>query len=139
MKQQKTIHYFKFQNMQHYTKSKLVRDEEGSGFFIRKRVNFKESEDLSKYNSNTEICSIETENKNSKNLFQIISGAYKAPQAYFKLFKTEFKEIVSKLSPSSKSNFFAGDININSLDYSTNRIVRQYLRQIHLIHVLTRS
>ena len=59
--------------------TKIVRDEEGSVFFIRKGVNFKESEDLSKYNSNTEICSIEAENKNSKNLFQIISGVYIAP------------------------------------------------------------
>ena len=47
-------------------------------FFIRKGVNFKESEDLSKWNSNTETCSIDTENENSKNLFQIISGVYKA-------------------------------------------------------------
>ena len=39
-------------------------------FFIRKGVNFKESEDLRKSNSNTEICSIETENKNSKNLYK---------------------------------------------------------------------
>ena len=36
---------------------------------------------------------------------------------------------MSKLSPSNTSNFFAGNININSLDYSTNTIVRQYLRQ----------
>ena len=78
MKQQKIIHYFKFQKMYHYTKPKLVRHEEGSVLFIRKGVNFKESEDLSKYDSNIEMCSIETENKNFKNLFQIISGIYKA-------------------------------------------------------------
>ena len=36
---------------------------------------------------------------------------------------------MSKLAPSNKPNFFAGDINMNSLDYSTSTIVRQYLRR----------
>ena len=48
---------------------------------------------------------------------------------------------MSKLSPSNKSNIFAGDININSLDYSTNTIVGQYLRQseTYIDEILTNS
>ena len=61
--------------------------------------------------------SIEIENNNSKNL--IISGVYEAPYAEFKLFKNDFKGIVSKDSPSNKSLFLTDDININLLDYST--------------------
>ena len=51
---------------------------------------------------------------------------YRTPRADFKSFKTVFKEILSKVSPSNKSHFLAGDININSLDYSTNSIVKQF-------------
>ena len=82
-------------------------------FFIRKRINLKVREDLSKRNSNAEIFSVEIENKNSKNL--IISGIYKAPCADFKLFETDFKEILSKVSPSNKSLFLASDINKYSI------------------------
>ena len=35
-------------------------------------------------------------------------------------------QIVSKVSPSNKSLFPAVDININSLDYSSNSIVKQF-------------
>ena len=56
----------------------------------------------------------------------IISGIYKTTCADFKLFKTGFKEIVSKVSPSNKSLFLASDININWLDYSTSSIVKQF-------------
>ena len=41
------------------------------------------------------------------------------------LFKTDFKEIMSKVSPSNKYLFLAGD-NIDSLDYLTNSIVKQF-------------
>ena len=108
----------------------MVREEKGSGqrgeeicFFIRKRIIFKVREDLSKCNSNTEIFFVEIENKNSKNL--IVLGVYKAPCADFKLFKADFKEIVSKFSPPNKSLFLAGDTNIHSLDYSTYSIGKQ--------------
>ena len=102
----------------------MIREEKGSVFFIRKGINFKVREDLRKCNSNAKIISVKNENKNSKNL--IGSSVYKAPCADIKLFKTDFKEIVPKVSPSSKSIFIAGDININSLDYSTNSIVKQF-------------
>ena len=42
------------------------------------------------------------------------------------LFKTDFKEIVPKVSPSNKYLFLAGDINIDSLNYLTNSIVKQF-------------
>ena len=91
--------------------------------FYWKGINFKVREGLSKCNSNAEMFSVEIEN-NSKNL--IISGlGYRTPWADFKSFKTFFKEILSKVSPSNKSRFLAGDININSLDYSTYSIVKQ--------------
>ena len=95
----------------------------GISFFIRKGINFKVRNVLSKCTSNAEIFSIEIENKNSKNM--VISGVYKAPCADFKLFKTDFKEIITKVSP-NKSFFLAGDFNINSLDYSTNSTVKQF-------------
>ena len=67
----------------------------------------------------------EIENKKS-DINLIISGIYKAPRANFKLFKTGFKEIMSKVSQSNKSLFLASNVNINSLDYLTSSIVKQF-------------
>ena len=92
--------------------------------FIQKGINFKVREDLSKSSSNAEIFSVEIENKNSKKV--IISDIYKAPCADFKLLKTDFKEIIPKVSPSNKSLFLTGDINIISLEYSVNSVVKQF-------------
>ena len=72
-------------------------------FVVWKRINFKVRKDLRKYNSNNKIFFLEIKNKNSTNF--INSGVYKAPSADFKLFKTDFKEIVSDISPSNKSIF----------------------------------
>ena len=47
------------------------------------------------------------------------------PPVQTSLFKTDFKEIMSKVSPSNKYLFLAGD-NIDSLDYLTNSIVKQF-------------
>ena len=79
---------------------------------------------LAKNSSNAEIFSVEIENKNSKKV--IISGIYKAPCADFKLLKTDFKEIIPKVSPSNKSLFLTGDINVVSLEYSVNSVVKQF-------------
>lgn len=68
MKQQKIMHYVDFQNMQNYTNSEMVGKEEGSVFLIRKEINFKVFENLSKYNSNAETSSVETENLKLRNL-----------------------------------------------------------------------
>ena len=68
MKQQKMMHYVDFQNMQNYTNSEMVGKEEGSVFLIRKEINFKVFENLSKYNSNAETSSVETENLKPRNL-----------------------------------------------------------------------
>lgn len=68
MKQQKIMHYVDFQNMQNYTNSEMVGKEEGSVFLIRKEINFKVFENLSKYNSNAETSSVETENLKPRNL-----------------------------------------------------------------------
>lgn len=68
MKQQKIMHYVDFQNMQNYTNSEMVGKEEGSVFLIRKEINFKVFENLSKYNSNAETSSVETGNLKPRNL-----------------------------------------------------------------------
>ena len=62
------MHYVDFQNMQNYTNSEMVGKEEGSVFLIRKEINFKVFENLSKYNSNAETSSVETENLKPRNL-----------------------------------------------------------------------
>ena len=68
MKQQKIMHYVDFQNMQNYTNyTEMVGKEEGSVFLIRKEINFKVFENLSKYNSNAET-SVEIENLKPTNL-----------------------------------------------------------------------
>ena len=65
--------------------------------FIRKGINFKVRENLCKCNSNVETFLIEIQNLNSKSLINS-DVVYKGPCADFKLRKTDFKEIVPKVS-----------------------------------------
>ena len=61
--------YFDYFEFQKYVTLHQTRNDQGWGgicFFIRKGINFKVREDLSKYNANAEIFSVEIENKTPK-------------------------------------------------------------------------
>ena len=49
---------------------------------------------------------------------------YRAPDSDGKLFKNEYESVIKKDLVSEKQLFVIGDININSLDYEFNNIVK---------------
>ena len=79
--------------------------------FIRNDLNFKLTNDLDKFDSDIETLSIESENRNSKNI--VLSGMYRPPRGNINSFKDHLKTIMSKNSLTNKNVFITGDFNIN--------------------------
>ena len=62
---------------------------------------------------------MEIVHNNLKNF--IITGIYRPPKGNIKSFKDYCKELLSKKKTSGKNVFIMGDLNINSLDYESNK------------------
>ena len=107
--------------------------------FIRNDLNFKWRNDLDKFDSDIETLSIEIENRNYKNI--VLSGIYRPPRGNRNSFKDHLKTIMSKNSLTNKHVFRTGDFNINSLDYSSNEHVKDFLNasfQNYFVPVINR-
>ena len=87
-------------------------------------MNFNLRSDLDKFDHDIETLSIEIENKKSNNI--VISGIYRPPRGNINNFKGHLKKTMSKRSLSNKHVILTGDLNINSLDYSSNEHVKDF-------------
>ena len=92
----------------------------GVCIFIHESLNFKLRNDLSACDDNSEILSIEIINRTTKNI--IINTIYRPPVGKIKPFKNTLKDILSKNSKSNKTRYLVGDLNLNVIDYSQERI-----------------
>ena len=70
-----------------------------------------------------ETLSIEILNKKSRNI--VITAANRPPKGNNKLFKGIRKDFLNKQEMSNKAAFLLGDLNLNALDYDTDKIVKK--------------
>ena len=83
---------------------------------------YKERKDLSINDENIESISLEIINKKRKN--PIVTNVYRPPNGKIKPFKNFFKNLFSRHKRSVF--YFAGDFNLNLLDYETNTKVKNF-------------
>ena len=96
--------------------------------FIHQKLNFKRRVDLSISDDANEILSIEIINKRTKNT--IINTCYRPPGAKIKPFKKQLTHVFEKLFRENKILFIVRDFNVNSLDYSTNTKVKNFINHM---------
>ena len=106
------------------------KNKRGGGIciFINEKLLFKRREDFSISEEANETLSIEIINKNTTNI--IINTCYRAPNSKITPLKKHITHIFNKLLKANKKIFFVGDFNINSLDYSTNSKVKQFINHM---------
>ena len=103
------------------------KNKRGGGVcvFINKKLLFKHRKELSASEEANETLSVEILNKNSKNI--IVSTCYRPPNTKITPLKKHITHVFNKLLKENKKIFFVGDLNINSLDYSTNTKVKSFI------------
>ena len=79
---------------------------------------------LAKNTENIETFTIEIENKNSKNI--LISAVYRSPRGNQSKFLEEIEQFVHNSKHSTKSFFLVGELNLNSLDYVSSILVKNF-------------
>ena len=89
----------------------------GLCIFIHESLCYKLRKDLSINSEATESLSIEISNKKASNL--IFNAIYRPPTGDIKVFEQFCKDIFSKIQ-NLKHMMFAGDFNMNVLDYEYN-------------------
>ena len=89
----------------------------------KRKTNHKREWNLAKNTGNRETFKIEIENKNSKNI--LISVVYRPPRGNQSKFLEETKQVVHNSKHSSKSFFWVGDLNLNSLDYASCKPIKK--------------
>ena len=94
----------------------------GAWILIHESLDFKEWKDLSISKIDSEILSIQITNK-SKNI--ILSSVYRSPYSNLKEFKSFLKSIFDNIRRNNKSLYWAGDFNINYVDYESNMKIRK--------------
>ena len=93
--------------------------------FIKNNFIFKQRKDLSISDEDNETLSVEIVNKNTKNI--IVNTCYRPPNSKIRSLKSHVTNIFNQLHKQNKKMFFVGDFNINSLDYSTNTKVKNFI------------
>ena len=102
-------------------REKQVKKGRGVCCFIHNSILYKERKDLSINDENIESISLEIINKKRKNL---VTNVYRPPNGKIKPFKNFFKNLFSRHKRSVF--YFAGDFNLNLLDYETNTKVKNF-------------
>ena len=107
------------------------KNKRGGGVcvFIREDLIFKKRKDFSVSEESNETLSIEIINKNTKNI--IVNTCYRPPNSKIKPLKNHINHIFASMLKENKKIFFVGDFNINSLDYSTNSKVKNFINLMY--------
>ena len=110
---------------------------------MHENLNFKLREDLRINCDAIQFLSIKISSTKSKNI--ILKTIYRPPNSGMKQCETHFKDVFSKNGKNLKNIVLAGDLNINFLDFETNRNVQDFLNlmfrynMIRLINKPTRK
>ena len=110
----------------------------GLSIFIHESFCYKLRKDLSINSAAIESLSTEISNKKASNL--IFNSIYKPPTVDIKIFEQFCKDIFSK-NENMKHMMFAGDFNINVLDYEYNGKVKSFfdlMYQRNLIPIINK-
>ena len=97
----------------------------GLSIFVHKEIYFKPRTDLSINSNDVESLCIEIHLKKYKNI--LFSVMYRPPKGDMTVFETFCEKLLSVNNKTSKSIIFARDLNINVLDYESNKKVQQFL------------
>ena len=114
--------------IENYTILHQVRESGKGGeltIFVHKEVYFKPRTDLSINSNDVESLCIEIHHKKDKNI--LFSVMYRPPNGDMTVFEKFCKNLLSAKNKTSKNISFAGDLNINVLDYESNKKVRYFL------------
>ena len=90
---------------------------------MHKEIYFKPRTDLSINSNNVESLCIEIHHKNDKNT--LFSVMYRPPNGDRTVFEKFWEKLLFANDETSK-NIFAGDLNINVLDYESNKKVQHF-------------
>ena len=93
--------------------------------FCARNLSFKLREDLSINCDAIQSPSIEISSITSKNV--ILGTIYRPPNGDMKQCETHFKDLFSKNGKNLKNVVLAGDLNINFLDFETNKNLQDFL------------
>ena len=106
-----------------HEKRKTKQKGGGRGIYVNKILDYKILPNLAKNTENIESFTIETKNKHSKNI--LASAVYWSPRGNQRKFLEEIEQVVHNSKHSSKSFFLVGDLNLNSLDYTSSTPVKK--------------
>ena len=118
-------------NLTNYRAIHLGRKEKRGGVYVNMFMNniCLKLEMTFRYQTtkNEHLC-IEIINKQRKNI--IVNTCYRPPGSKVKPFKKHVASVFNQVKRENKKMFFVGDLNINSLDYSSNSVVRNFINDI---------
>ena len=108
----------------------------GLSIFVHKEVYFKTHTDLSINSNDVESLCIEIHHKNDKKNI-LFSVMFKPPNGYATVSEMFCENVLSANDKTSKIIIFDGGLNINLLDYESNKKVQYFLSnmvQYNIIH-----
>ena len=117
--------------IENYTVLHQVRESGrggGLGIFVYKDIYFKPRTDLSINSNDVESLCIEMHHKKDKNI--LFSVMYRPPNGDMTVFENFCENLISANQKTSKNIIFTGDLNINVLDYESNKKVQHFLSSI---------
>ena len=93
--------------------------------FVHKEIYFKPRTDLSINSNDVKSLCIEIHHKKNKNI--LFSVIYRPPNGGMTVFEKFCKDLLSANDKTSKNIIITGDLNINVLDYGSNKKVQHFL------------
>ena len=127
----------KFQ-IENYTVLHQVRESgrgRGLSIFVHKEVYFKPRTDPFLNSNDIESLCIEIHHKKDKN--SLFSVMYRPPNGDITVFEKFCEDLIPANDKTSrKKNFFASDLNINVLDYESNKKVQHFLSSMFQYNVI---
>ena len=96
----------------------------GLALYIHKTITFNTPGKLSNNNEHIESIYVEIIRNNQKNI--ILSCIYRSPRGAQNIFTSEIKDVIERYKQNQKSLVLVGDLNSNSLDYTTNNHVQNF-------------
>ena len=100
----------------------------GICIYIHKQLELKLRNDIDIFSNEIEACSVEIINSISR--YFVVTGVYRPPKRDIKVFKNFCKYFLKRKSGSSKTILMVGDLNINSVDYDNNALVKNFCNLI---------
>ncbi|XP_065664405.1 uncharacterized protein LOC136086066 [Hydra vulgaris] len=100
----------------------------GLCIFIKNSLLYKVKSDLSSTTNDYESLCIELVNKTSKNI--IIHALYRPPSGSIKVFEDHIRNVIKNNYIKKKTVYMVGDLNLNILDYDSNKNIKQFFNVI---------